>query len=175
VEHGVELVQDLLHRPLGVHALLADDILRARDEHRILEHQQLRVEHRCQLRATAGQARANLDELVARTRAAGLEARELGPDPRGRNLVAQHLRALNQDDRASRDDARRDADALQALHTSSPNPDATSATSAFTASRSSMPSAVIVMVDPRAAASSRTPMMLFPSISRASRATRTLA
>ena len=40
---------------------------------------------------------------------------------------------------------------------------------------SSAPSALIVIVVPRAAASSRMPMMLLPSISRASRATRTCA
>src|SRR5262249_26101156 len=50
----------------------------------------------------------------------------------------------------------------------------TSATSAATAASSSVPSAEMVIVEPRAAASSRMPMMLLPSISRRSRATRTL-
>ena len=43
------------------------------------------------------------------------------------------------------------------------------------ASRSSEPSAAIVIVDPRAAASSRMPIMLLPSISRRSHATVTRA
>ena len=52
------------------------------------------------------------------------------------------------------------------------SPIATSSTSASTAACSSAPSAEIVIVVPRAAASSRIPMMLLPSITFASRATR---
>src|SRR5262249_1570362 len=153
-----------------VDALLPDDLARARHEHRVVEHQQLRVEDRRELGVPARYARTDLDELIARARPARFQPLQLLRDPLRRDLVAQHLRALDQDDRAAGDHARRDADALQTPHASSPKPDATSATSAFTASRSSAPSAEIVIVDPRAAASSRMPMMLLPSISRLSRA-----
>ena len=54
VEHGAELVEDLLDRPLGVDPLFAHQFGRARHEHRIVEHQQLRVEERGQLAARAG-------------------------------------------------------------------------------------------------------------------------
>src|SRR5207247_7796953 len=135
----------------------------------------LRVEERGQLRAPAGQALLHFEELRPRHPPAFFEPRELVLDLVLWNLIPQRLCALNEHDGASGDDARRDADAFQTLHASSPKPDSTSATSALTASRSSDPSAEIVIVDPRAAASSRMPMMLLPSISRRSRATRTFA
>ena len=168
-------MKDLLHRPLGVDALFADDLGGARQQHRVVEHQQLRVEQRRQLRPPLRQTRLDVDQLFARSGAALVEPLQLVIEARRRNLIPQHVRALDQQHRPARDDARRDADPLQALHASSPNPDCTSATSAATASRSSVPSPEIVMVDPRAAASSRIPMMLLPSISRPSRATFTRA
>src|SRR6185436_7812318 len=168
-----ELVEDLLQRPLGVDPLLADDVGGARQQHRILEHQELCVEERSELRASQRHARLDIDQLIARLEPALVEPDDLVGDPGRGNLVAQHLEAVDQQHGAAGDDARGDADALQALHASSPKPDCTSATSASTAPSSSRPSAEIVIVDPRAAASSRMPMMLLPSISRASRATRT--
>ena len=174
VEYAAEILEHLLDRPLGVDALRAHDLGGARNEQGIVEHQELRVEERRQLRAAPPRhARANVGELLARPLPALLEPRDLARDAPDRDVMPQHPGALNQDDRAARHDAGRDADARQALHGSSPKPEATSAARAATASRSSAPSALMVIVEPRAAASSRIPMMLFPSISRASRATRT--
>src|SRR5439155_9041971 len=147
-------------------------------------------EQRGHLRATERNVRTNVDELLSRSLAAPFEPFDLVGEPRLGNLISQHVRALNQNHRPARHDAGRDADAAQALHfphsrpppcapeagaSSSPKPEATSATSASRASPSSDPSALIVIVVPRAAASSRIPMMLFPSIWRASLATRTRA
>ena len=175
VEHRAELVEHLLHRPLRVDALLAHDLDGSRDDHRVVEHQQLRVEQRGDVgSAPPRHVRADVRQLLPRAAPALLQARQLVLDAARRDLVAKHLRPLNQNDRAPRDDARGDADAGQASHAgSSPKPDSTSAVSAATASCSSAPSAVIVMVDPHAAASSRIPMMLLPSICRPSRTTRT--
>ena len=39
-------MKDLLHRPLGVDALAAHDLGGARRKHRIVEHEELRVEDR---------------------------------------------------------------------------------------------------------------------------------
>ena len=65
VEDRAELVEHLLHRPLGVDALVADELGGPRHEHRIVEHQQLRVEERRQLAAAApGDARADVGELL---------------------------------------------------------------------------------------------------------------
>src|SRR6185436_7610477 len=117
----------------------------------------------------------DLEDLLVGAGAALLEPPQLVVDLRRRDLVTEHLRAVDQHHGTAGDHPRRDADAFQALHTSSPKPERTSATSASTASRSSLPSAEMVMVEPRAAASSRMPMMLLPSISRRSRATLTRA
>jgi hypothetical protein len=166
VEHGAEFVERLLHRRLGVDAFAPDDVGGARHQHRVVEHQQLRVEERRHLRPPRRHPRPDLHELRARSAAAFVEPGQLVRHPRRHDLVAQHLCALDQNHGAPRDDAGRDADTGQPLHASSPNPDSTSAASAATASSSSEPSAEMVMVDPRAAASSRMPMMLLPSISR---------
>ena len=53
VEHGAELVEDALHGPRGVDALLADHVRGPRHELLIVEHQQLRVEHRRRARRRA--------------------------------------------------------------------------------------------------------------------------
>src|SRR5205814_8703654 len=131
------------------------------------------VEQRGDFRAALRDPLADVDELLARRGAAVVEPPQLVGDARRSDLVAQDVRTLAEDDGASGDDPGRNPDALQALHVSSPKPDSTSATSALTASFSSCPSALIVMVEPRPAASRRIPMMLLPSISWLSRATRT--
>jgi hypothetical protein len=172
VEYRAEFLKHLLDRPLGVHALGADDVGGPRHEHGIVDHQELGIEERRHLGAPAPHALADLGQLFARPRAARLEPAELVLEARGRDVIPQHLGALDENDGPARHDAGRHADALQA-HISSPNPDRTNDTSASTAARSSAPSALIVIVEPRAAASSRMPMMLLPSISRCSRATRT--
>ena len=70
VEDGAEFLEHLLDRPLRVHALLADDRRRPRHEHRVVEHQQLRVEERGQLgSAPPRDTRADVDQLLARSRA----------------------------------------------------------------------------------------------------------
>src|SRR3989442_1465295 len=176
VEHGAELLEDLLEGPLGVDLLFADDVRHTGHEHRIVEHQELSVEERGHLRAAPPRdTAADVHQLLARPRPALLEPRQLATQARRRDLIAKHLRALNQNHGAPRHDPGRDADAFQALHTSSRKPDSTSVASASTASPSSVPSALIVIPEPRAAASRRMPMMLLPSISRESRATRTRA
>ena len=71
VEDGAELVEDLLHRPLGVHELLANERLSARHEHRIVEHQQLRVEQRRRVRARAAAQSARGCRAAAAATAAG--------------------------------------------------------------------------------------------------------
>jgi hypothetical protein len=175
LEHRAHFVKHLLDGPLGVDALLADDVGRARQQHGIVEHQQLGVEQGCKLGPARGEARLDLDQLFTGPHAAVVEPSQLPVEACRRNLIAEHVRALDEHHGAARDDARRDADSFQPLHASSPNPVCTNATSAATASFSSAPSAEIVIVDPRAAASKRIPMMLFPSISRRSRETLTRA
>jgi hypothetical protein len=65
VEHQAEVVEDLLDGPLGVHALVAHQRLGARYEHRIIEHQDLRVEQRCEFgAASARHARADVAQLL---------------------------------------------------------------------------------------------------------------
>jgi len=175
IEHRAELVERLLDGPLGVDPLIADDLGDPRDEHRIVEHQQLGVEDRGQLGPARGDAGAEIDQLAPRSFAAFFQPIQFLPEARLGDLIAEHLRALDQDDGPSRDNPRGDSDAAQTPHVSSPKPDATRAASASIASRSSDPSALIVIVLPRPAARSRMPMMLLPSISRRSRATRTCA
>jgi hypothetical protein len=177
VKERTEFVEYLLHGPLGVHPLFADNLDRPRDHHRVVQHEELCVEQRRQVRPPlAGDAGADVRQLLPRAQAAALETRQLVFQPRRRHLITQRLCTLNQDHRAAGDHAWRDANAGQSPHwVSSPKPDATSAVSACTASSSSEPSALTVSVDPQAAASNRRPMMLLPSICRASRATSTLA
>src|SRR5207248_4639836 len=131
---------------------------------RIVEHQQLRVEHRRQLgTAAVGDPGADVGQLLAGPGAALAEPRQLVLDPALRDAVAQDLGALDEDDRPAGHHAGRDADAGQALHTPSSKPLSTSPASASTAACSSAPSAEMRIVVPRAAASSSKPMMLFPS------------
>jgi hypothetical protein len=173
VEHRAELLEHLLERPFGIDLLLADERRGAREQHRIVEHQHLRVEERRQLgTAPALDPLTDGDELFARLNLRPLEPRQFVLEPLRRDPIAQRLRALTEHHCPSRDHPRRDADAAQAVHASSPNPPSINAVSAATAASSSTPSAVIVTIEPRAAASSRMPMMLLPSISRPCRATR---
>src|SRR4029077_16815135 len=111
-------------------------------EHRIVEHQQLRVEERRHLRAAPRDPRPDFDALLPRSLAAVREAVHFMIEPRRRNAISQHLRPLNQDDRAPRHDPGRYTDAAYTPHTFSPNPDFTSPTSASSASCSSVPSAL---------------------------------
>ena len=54
-----------MHRPRGVDAFGADDLLGPADQHRVLEHQDLRVEERGQFAATAlREPRANVLQLL---------------------------------------------------------------------------------------------------------------
>ena len=173
VEHRGDLVERALHGPLRVDTLGGDQIRGAADQHRIVEHQQLRVEDGGEIGALQlRDARANLLQLLARALARALECRQLARHALRRNRKANDLSALDRDQRRTERDPRRDANPLQAFHDSSPNPDSTSSMSDCTALASSGPSALIVSVVPRAAASSRMPMMLLPSITFASRVTR---
>ena len=172
-EDVVQLLVGAMHRPGGVDALVADDRLGAPDQHRVVEHQQLRVEQRRQLGAAAlVQPAADVLQLLARVGLGLVQRRDFPLDALGRNRKAHHLGALREDDRAAEHDAGRDADAGQAFHGSSPNAFSTSRHSASAASASSGPSAEIMMVVPAPAASSRMPMMLLPSMVLPSRDTR---
>ena len=103
VEHGAELVEHLLHRPLGVDALLAHDARR-----RAARASDRRASAAARRRATparaapARDARADVEQLLrAIARGSASSRCELVLDARRRDLIAQHLRALNQDDRAA--------------------------------------------------------------------------
>ena len=129
---------------------LANERLRAADEQRVVDEQQLRVEDRRQLPALQlGDPVADLPELLARRRAGPFERRQLPVHAPRRDGKPDHLRALNRDERGPDDEAARHADALQTFHDSpgrsavdgASNPDSTSRTSASTARSSSAPSA----------------------------------
>src|SRR5262249_19434156 len=171
VEQRRHFVERALQGRLRVQALVADDSRRAIDEHRIVEHQELRVEEVRVLGPERG-ADSLLDvlDLAARPAARGVEPLELGLDAALRDAEAQVPDPAGDDQRPADADARRDAESAQ-LHDSS-NPRSTSAHSAAMASRSSGPSAEIRIAQPCAAASSSSPMMLLPSTSRSPRATR---
>ena len=167
VKDDAELVEYLLNRPLGIQKILAHEGLGSRHEHRVVEHQQLRIEQRRKLGpAPPTDAGTDVLQLLAGAEPALVKAAHLVCHALRRHTVAQHLRPLHEDDRTAADHAGGHADPLQALHGSSPNPDATNSASASTAACSSSPSAAIVTTVPRAAASRSRPMMLFPSISR---------
>ena len=75
VEDRRDLVQRALDRPFGVDALLAEDGGRASDEHRVVQHQELRVEDGGEIRALQlGDPRADLLQLLARPRRAPVRA-----------------------------------------------------------------------------------------------------
>ena len=142
VEHGAELMEDLLDGPLGIDSPRAHEVRGVGHEHRIVEHEHLRVEERRQVGPSpARHAFPDIDELLAGAGTAVLEARELVLHARGGDVVAKHAEALDENDRSARHDARRNPDARQALHTSSSNPRSTSVARAATASASSPPSA----------------------------------
>ena len=70
VEHGGDFVERALHGPLGVDALLHDDRRGAADEHRVVEHQQLRVEDGGEIGALAAPAtRRRICSICSRDRA----------------------------------------------------------------------------------------------------------
>ena len=75
-EELVELLVGAMHRPRGVDALGADDLLGAADQHRVVEHQDLRVEQRRQLAAAAlRQPRADVLQLLPRLSRARVQRR----------------------------------------------------------------------------------------------------
>ncbi len=104
-----------MERRLGVEPFRPDDRRGAIDQHRIVEHQQLRVEQ-IRVLGAGGSGHPLLDvlELLARLRARGIEARELDVDAAFRDAEAQVARAARHHQRASDADARRDAEAVQA-------------------------------------------------------------
>src|SRR4029078_12850004 len=133
-EHRRDFVERALHGPFGVHALFADDRRGTADEHRGGPHQQLRIEERGEISAAdLRDAVVNLLQLFARAHAGALERGQLTRDAIRSDGKTNDPRALNRDQRRTDGDAARDADALQAFHYSSPNPDSTSFTSASTA------------------------------------------
>ncbi len=83
VEDGAELLEHLLDGPFRVDAIDAHDLGRARHHHRVVEHQELGIEERGELAPPAARdARPDVDELLARPRAALLEPAQLVLDPR---------------------------------------------------------------------------------------------
>ena len=109
VEDRAEVIEHLLQRPFCVHALLADNRRGSRHQHRVVDHEPLRLEQRAQI--AARQPKLNAIELLRRAPPRVLEPGDLGVDSRGRDGKAEHLRALNQHDSAPRSDAARHADA----------------------------------------------------------------
>ena len=175
-EHLAQLLVGPVHRPRRVDPLGLDQFAGPAEEHRVVEDEQLGVEERRQVVAGAvGQPIADLGQLGVRAPPRRLQRLYFLADALGRNRKAHDFGALGEDDGAADGDAGRDAEPGQSLHVSSPNPVRTSAASDDRASASSMPSALMVITAPRAAASSRIPMMLLPSTCRPSRVTRTLA
>ena len=173
VEERGNVLERPLERGLGVQPFAADRVGRAPDEHRVVEHQQLRVEEIGVLGAGGGgDARLDLLDLLAGAHPGGVEPLELALDEPGGHAEPDVARAPFEDERLADADARRHAESGQAHGATSSNPRATSAHSAASACSSSAPVAEIVMRQPCAAASSSRPMMLLPSISRSPRATR---
>ena len=149
---------------------VADELCGPGEQHRVVQHQQLRVEQRRQL-AAAGLATRSRDARCScspRALAGRLQPVHLLLDPRGRHPVrAAPARAGSARPRApTTTPGDTPIPVSRSIAVSSPKPDATSAASASTASCSSAPSAVMVTAVPRGAASSSMPMMLLPSTSR---------
>ena len=95
---------------------------RAADQHRVVEHQQLRVEERREVRAGPSRCARGCRSSCSRDRSRGsLEPRDLALDPLGRDRKrGRPAPRCDEQHGASRRDARRHADAVQALHVSSP-------------------------------------------------------
>ena len=90
VEERRHFVERALQRRLGVQPLVADDRGGAIDQHRIVEHQQLRVEQIGVLGAGGGgDALLDVLDLHARLRARGVEPRQLVADAALGNAEAQ--------------------------------------------------------------------------------------
>jgi hypothetical protein len=171
IKDRAQLVERPLNGPLGIDALNVNDLRCPADQERVIEDQELRIEDGRQL--VTFQFRdlpADLLELFVRPGSRPFERGKLAGDAVRPDRKPDDLRPLNGDERWPDCGSARHPDANQPFHVSpaelevSPKPDSTSSTSALTASRSSGPSALIAMADPRAAASSRIPMMLLPSI-----------
>lgn len=94
IEHGAQMIEDLLKRPFGIDALFFDDRGRSRKQHRVVHHQPLSLEQRAEIRAR--QPDLNTVELLSRLQARTLEPLEFGVDPRRCDGKAEHLRPLNQ-------------------------------------------------------------------------------
>ena len=80
IEDRPQMVEDLLERPFGVHQLLAHDRLCPRQQHRIVEHQALRLEQGAEI--TAGQAPLDAIQLLRGSAARCIEAGDLCVDAR---------------------------------------------------------------------------------------------
>src|SRR5439155_5261817 len=172
IEHRGDLLERAAQGGLRVQTLLTDDRAGAIHEHRVVEHQQLRVEHvRVFGPCRGGDPRLDLGDLLARSGPRRVETLDLPGDVPFGHAKPPVARAARDDQRAADPNPGRDAQSVQAHGTSS-KPRSTSRHNAATASRSSGPSAVIVIELPCAAVSSSRPMMLLPSISRPARATR---
>ncbi len=124
-EHRAQFLVGAMHRPGGVDAVGFDQRARPAEEHRVVEHEQLRVEQRAPGRGRARRsARSRMSGAAARCeRSAGVSRASTSWSTRsGRNRKAHHLGPLGEDDGAAHGDAGRDAEAGQSLHVSSPNP-----------------------------------------------------
>ena len=90
VEHRGDLVQrKALHGPLGVDSLLHDDGGSTPDEHRIVEHQHLRVSDRRQVRSFKSSTRRRICSTCSRDRMRALiEGGQLARDAIGRDRKA---------------------------------------------------------------------------------------
>ena len=87
-----------MHRPRGVDALAAHDVLGAADQHLVIEHQQLGVEQRRQLAGRAlCDAGANVLELLFGFCPRALERLYFAVDAIRRDREAHHFRALGED------------------------------------------------------------------------------
>ena len=113
-----ELVERALDRPLGVDALARGRCAAARPtQHRVVEHQQLRVEHAARGPRRAARRRARMPSSCSRERLAGCRSSRRARAPRvpARPVAHTAPRCIEQHGAADRH-ARATADARQALH-----------------------------------------------------------
>ncbi len=107
IEQLGDLLERVLQRGLGVQAPRQDDVARAIDEHRVVQHEQLRVEEVGVLASrAAGDARLDVLDLGARARARLVEALQLArherfghDEPDVARAVLQHERRADADTR----------------------------------------------------------------------------
>ena len=115
VEERGDFVERALERGGGVQALAADDRLRPRDQHRVVEHQELRVEE-VRVLGAGGLRDAGLDlfELGAGPRPRLVQARDLAVHAAGRDAEPEVAGAAPKHERLADADAGRHAEAGQA-------------------------------------------------------------